>query len=50
MKHRNSNHEFFFGLVKDEGKDDSFAFGQHMSYYGHSNDFGITKYIKGRPM
>ena len=27
MKPGNSNNEFFFGLVKDQGKDNSYAYG-----------------------
>ena len=50
MKQGNSNNNFFFGIVKDQGKDNSTAYSQSMCYYDYSNGHGITKYTKGNPM
>lgn len=50
MKQGNSGNHFFFGLVKDQEKDNNFAYSENMSYNDHSNSYGITKYIKGSPM
>jgi len=50
MKPSNYNNAFTFGLVKDEEKDNTYAFDACMCYYGMYNEDGITKYIKGSQM
>ena len=50
LKPGNSNIFFVFGIVKDEGKDNCYAWDSSMCYCDYANSKGITKYIKGNTM